>query len=258
MWSLLNNNIYCAEKEQLKVNQIHFEKLLCTKSKINNKGIKTPFFLKNKSYLRELARTRAAKINAINNLMNRKLKLVARTPSRYSREINTPKYCPAFDKLRFNFDRIERDRKIKSENFSFYSRFKERKPTYSTKNFLKKSEYEKHIRNNIARSTELQRFSLKLCTFKEFKTNLMKESSNFGEKNNGLNDTCFSDNIQNANSIEYPNCFNSESNFYSDYNNSLSSREIFNNKLKFKLDFMKDKYHDIKNINSKTIQYKFL
>ena len=44
MWSLLNNNIYCAEKEQLKVNQIHFEKLLCTKSKINNKGIKTPFF----------------------------------------------------------------------------------------------------------------------------------------------------------------------------------------------------------------------
>ena len=162
MWSLLNNNIYCAEKEQLKVNQIHFEKLLCTKSKINNKGIKTPFFLKNKSYIRELARTRAAKINAINNLMNRKLKLVARTPSRYSREINTPKYCPAFDKLRFNFDRIERDRKIKSENLSFYSRFKERKPTYSTKNFLKKSEYEKHIRSNIARSTELQRFSLKL------------------------------------------------------------------------------------------------
>ena len=84
---------------------------------------------------------------------------------------------------------------------------------------MKKSEYEKHIRNNIARSTELQRFSLKLCTFKEFKTNLMKESSNFGEKNNGLNDTCFSDNFQNANSIEYPNCFNSESNFYSDYNN---------------------------------------
>ena len=258
MWRLLNNNIYCAEMELLKTNQIHFEKLLCAKSKINTRAKKTPFFLINKSYLRELARTRNAEINSINNLMTKKFKFVKRNPSLYSREINTPKYCPAFDKLRFNFSKIERERQIYLENLSFYNRFKDRKPAYSTKNLLKKSEYEKHLRKNIARSTELQKFSLNLCTFRQFKENLMKDSPKFHEKINGLNETVFSDNLPNIISIENPNSFSMEINLNSDNINSISIKEICKNKSKFKLAHIREKFHDTKNINSKTIQYKFL
>lgn len=257
MWSLLNNNIYCAEKEQLKVNQIHFEKLLNTKARLNNKPSEIPFFLKNKSYLRELMRTRDSKINYINNMMNKKLEFVSKSPSRYSRFINSPKYCPALDKQRFNYARIERDREIASENKSMYKRFKEKKPTYSTKILLKKSENLEHIRNNISKGRHVQKFSLKLCTFREFKTNLMRESSKLRGKKIGLNETNLSNsNLYKANSLEFPNSFNNELNFSSDNNNTLSIRNICNKNSKIKLKYMKNKINNIKHLNSKQINFK--
>ena len=226
MWSLLNNNIYCAEKEKLKVNQIHFEKLLSSKSRIDNKPKEVPFFLKNKSYLRELIKTRDSKIKAINNLMNIKLKSVANSPSLYSKDINTPKYCPAFDIQKYNLARIERERKIKLENQSYYKRFKEKKPTYSTKNLLKKAEYQEHIKNNISRGRHIHKLSLKLCTFREFKSNLFEESSKIREKHKLLNETNLSNNFYKSNPLEYQNSFNNKLNFSSDNYNSLSIRNI--------------------------------
>lgn len=246
MWSLLNNNIYCAEKEQLRNNQIHFEKLLCTKARVNNKGNEMPFFLKNKSYLRELIRTRERTINVINNMMNKKLKSVAKSPSSYSKYISTPKYCPAFDRKRFNFSRVEQERKIYSENKSFYKRFMERKPTYSTKNLLKKSNYEQNIRNSISRGRYLQKFSLKLCTYREFKSNLMKMSSYLRDKIESLNDTCLSDNCLKTNSIEYSNSFNNDLYFSSNNNNSLSMNNFYNKKPKFKIQYDRKEINGIK------------
>ena len=257
MWSLLNNNIYCAEKEQLKVNQIHFEKLLNTKARLDNKPSEIPFFLKNKSYLKELIRTRDTKINYINNMMNKKLKFVSKSPSQYSSFINSPKYCPALDKQRFNFARIEREREIHSENISLYKRFKEKKPTYSTKIFLKKSENLERIKNNISKGRHIQKFSLKLCTFREFKTNLMRESSKLRGKMKSLNETSLSNNnLYNTKSLEYPNSFNNVLNFSSDNNNSLSIRNLGNKKSRIKLKYMKNKINNIKHLNSKQVNFK--
>ena len=175
MWSIINNNFICSEKELLRVNKIHLEKLLNMKSDLNTKGPVTPFFLKNKSYLREILRTRENKRNNDNNIIFKKLIFMSTSPSPYSK-YNIPKYCPAFDKQRFNFNKIEKELNIYNDNISFYKRFSARKSNYSTKKYLKKNNYENIIKHNISRRKFLPQVSLKMCTYRQFKSNLLKES----------------------------------------------------------------------------------
>ena len=180
MWSIINNNFICSEKELLRVNKIHLEKLIHTKSYINTKGPDTPFFLKNKSSLRELFRSRDMKRNYDNNIMFKKLIFMSTSPSPYSK-LNTPKYCPAFDRQRFNFDKVEREYNIYNDNISFYKRFSAKKSIYSTKNYLKKNDYENIIKHNISKSKFLPKVALKLCTYRQFKSNLLKQSNKIKE-----------------------------------------------------------------------------
>ena len=180
MWSIINNNFICSEKELFRVNKIHLEKLLNSKSNLNNKASETPYFLKNKSYLREIIRAKELKRNNDNNIMLKRLIFMATSPSPYSKS-NTPKYCPAFDKQRFNFGKIEREINIYNDNISFYKRFSKKKPYYSAKQFFIKNDYENIIKNNISRSKFLPKIALKLCTYRQFKSNLLKESNKIKE-----------------------------------------------------------------------------
>ena len=180
MWNTINNNFICSEKELLRVNKIHLEKLLNTKSELNSKASETPYFLKNKSYLREFIRARELKRNNDNNIMLKRLIFMATTPSPYSK-YNTPKYCPAFDKQRFNFDKIEREVNIYNDNISFYKRFSKKKSYYSAKRFFIKNDYENMIKHNISKSKFLPKIALKLCTYRQFKSNLLKESDRIKE-----------------------------------------------------------------------------
>ena len=179
MWSLINNNFICSELELFRVNKIHLEKLLNMKSSLNNKGPETPYFLKNKSYLRELIRSNELKRNYANNIIYKKLMHMANSPSPYSRS-NIPKYCPAFDKQRFNFDKIEREVNIYNDNVSFYKRFSAKKSTYSTYTF---NDFKKY---DISKSKFLPQIALKMCTYRQFKSNLLKESNKIKERNKNL------------------------------------------------------------------------
>ena len=180
MWSIINNNFICSEKELLRVNKIHLEKLLNMKSDLNTKGPVTPFFLKNKSYLREIHRTREYKRNNDNNIIFKKLIFMSTSPSPYSKH-NIPKYCPAFDKQRFNFNKIERELNIYNDNISFYKRFSAKKSNYSANKYFKKNDYENIIKHNISKSKFLPQVSLKMCTYRQFKSNLLKESNKIKE-----------------------------------------------------------------------------
>ena len=106
---------------------------------------------------------------------------MASTPSPYSK-CYKPKYCPAFDKQKFNFDKIEREYNIYNDNVSFFKRFSNRKTLYSAKNYFKKNDYENYIKCNISRSKFLPQIPLKLCTFRQFRKNLFKESGKIREK----------------------------------------------------------------------------
>ena len=258
MWNLLRNNYLCDEKELLRTSQIHLEKLLNTKSNISTKGPKTPLFLKNKSYLKELIRTKQRNIKINNNIMYNKLISVSNSPSIYSKFNNIPKYCPAFDKKKFNYKRIEREKNISYENRTFFDRFIKRRPTYSTKNFMRQSCYERYIRNNISRTKFLPNVSLKLCTFREFKSNLMKESDKMHDMNPYLNETKLNDHSNTT----MQNNFNNPIYFNSNINNSLSKTDLYNKMPSFKKKInnmkrsqsVKHKYNkiiDYKNINCK-------
>ena len=172
---MINNNFICSEKELFRVNKIHLRKLLNTKSELNNKEPKTPYFLKSKSYLKELIREKEKKRNDDNNMIYKKLKCITTTPSPYSK-CNIPKYCPAFDKKRFNFNKIESMINIYKDNISFFNRFSSKKSIYSANEYLKKNSYENYIKHNISRSRFLPKIPLKLCTYRQFKSNLIKES----------------------------------------------------------------------------------
>ena len=223
MWSLLFNNYPCNEKDILRTSQIHFEKLLKAKSIINNKVPKIPFFLKNKIYLKQFLKSNERTINIGNNIMYNKLFSAANCVSPYSKCKNIPKYCPAFDKRKYTYSRMERERTISCENQSFYKRFSRSKSTYPITYFLKKSKYEDYIRHNISRTRFLPKVTLKLCTFKEFKSNLMKETSKIKDNSQTLNETNISiiskpkDNSHNLNKTHQINSSN---------NNNLLKKDL--------------------------------
>ena len=245
MWNLLNNNYSCAEKETLKSYQKLFIRLLSAKSKINNKANETPFFLINKSSLKEFKRDEERKITKINNLLNTKIQHVMNSPSKYSQRVNSPKYCPALDKQRYNYSRIEKERNIFSENKSLFQRFTQRKPTYSTKNLLRKYDYEQYIKNNISKSKFLPKVPLKLRTFGNFKFNLIKESTNYYNNLENLNNTNISENSNNnrfRRNLDMENINLQNFSFCNDINNNncFSPKNFFKN-IRYKIDKINSK-----------------
>ena len=242
MWSLFINNYFCNEKDILRTSQIHFEKLLRTKSNINNKEPMIPLFLKNKLYLRQFLKAKERKISIGNNIMYNKLTSAASCCSPYSKCRNIPKYCPAFDKEKYCYSRVERERTISSQNQSFYERFSKRKSFYPITNFLKKSKYEEYIKNNISRTRYLPKVTLKLCTFKEFKSHLMKETSKIKENSLNLNET-------NISHISKSKVHNHK------LNNNLLKNDI-QKKPKYKLNNMK-RCQSVKHTNFHKIIYEY-
>ena len=257
MWNLLKNNFSCSEIEAFKENKIHLEKLISIKSNINNKANEVPLFLKNKTYLRELKRNKERNINLINNLMDNKLKSVSKSPSIYSKKLNNPKYCPAFDKRRFNFSKIERERQISTENKSFYKRFNERKATYSTKKLLKKSYFEDYLKSNISKKKFLPKINLQMCTFKEFKSHLFEQTQRLRKlKTKWLNETKLPDksrtiNVENSKSINNPLSLSLS------FNNNLRKKDIYEHLKDKKFNYLKNKAENVKHIKTKKRQFQF-
>ena len=247
MWNLLNNNYSCAEKETLKSYQKLFIRLLSAKSERNNKANETPFFLIIKSSLKEFKRDEERKITKINNLLNTKIQHVMNSPSKYSQRVNSPKYCPALDKQRYNYSRIEKERKIFSENKSLFQRFTQRKPTYSTKNLLRKYDYEQYIKNNISKSKFLPKVPLKLRTFGDFKSNLIKESSKYYNNFENLNNTNIS---ENSNNNPFRRNLDIENNNLQNFSfcNNINNNNCFSPK-----NFFKNIRYKISNMNPKLI-----
>ena len=254
MWNLIYNNYSCSEIETFKSYQKLFEKLLMVKSNINNKGKETPIFLKCKTSLKEQKKDEERRITKINNLLNTKIKSVMNSPSKYSKIFSSPKYCPAFDKQRFNFSRIELEKKINSENNSLLIRFIKRRPTYSTKNLLRKYNYEQYIKNNISKSKFLPKVSLNLRTFGDFKTNFIKDSINLFNKFENLNNTTLSE-INNNNPIKknlvYEKINKTNIPFNENNNSYLSVKESLNRIQKHLIKNISLKIDNINHINKK-------
>lgn len=175
MWNLKHLNLRCLQKERLYQHKIHLENLLSAKSNLKTKGPKCPSFLANQISLKDFLSIQAHKLNYDNLVLYKQLKFFS-SFSPYSKDNKKmiPRYCPALDKVRFNFDKIEREREINKENINFFNRFSSRKSKYEKKNYLKKNYYEQYLRDNINRNN-LPNPNLEFCTFDQFKNKLRKK-----------------------------------------------------------------------------------
>ena len=192
MWGLDGSNLLCSEKEMFRVHKIHLEKLLHMKPDLIIKSREIPYFMKNKLYLKEVNREKEMKQSHENLIMAQKLYFHSVSPSPYSKFKSIPSYCPAFDKRRYNFDKIEREKNINNQNLFLYKRFYEKKSYYPTKKLLQQNEYENYIKNNISRFQKHRPFNgLSLCTYRQFLEKLTKEAKKLNRlssaKNNSIN-----------------------------------------------------------------------
>lgn len=179
MWNLKPINLRLLKEERLYQHKIHLENLLSAKSNIKTKGPECPYFLKNKVSLKDLLTIQTKQLNYENFQLYKQLHFFS-SFSPYSKDCKKMSihYCPAFDKLRFNFDKKEREREICQENINFFNRFSERKSSYGKKNFMKKNYFENYLKDNINKNN-LPNPNLFFCTFNQFKKNLRKKGLEF-------------------------------------------------------------------------------
>ena len=170
MWRLRKNNLLVNEKDKLFVHKVHLERLLHAKTHIENKGPETPYFMKNKLSKKEINRVKEKKRCYENNIIFSRLLAINNAFSPYSK-INKPLYCPAFDKKRHNFDKIERERNICRQNKFIFERLINEKTFYPVKQILDMSDYENYLRGNLKKHFDNP--NINFATFDRFKKNIL-------------------------------------------------------------------------------------
>lgn len=178
MWNYLYNNRFCYEFDLLRSHREHLERLLLSKSNINNTGPSIPKFLSMKLSNKHKERVNKFKIAKDNMILFNKLCHYSNSKSPYSKDVLKPKNAMKnnFVKIR-DYKRLNIEKKIQYDNIKFYKRFSNEKTHYPLKNFLEKSNFEKYIRYNMHKNF-VKNPSLNFVTYDEFKTNLFNEIKN--------------------------------------------------------------------------------
>ena len=229
MWRFRKNNLLINEKDKLFVHKVHLERLLHAKTHIQNKGPEIPYFMKNKLSKKEIMRVKETKRCYENSIIFSRLMEINNALSPYS-QLNKPAYCPAFDKKKHNYDKLEKQKAIYKHNQFLFNRLISEKPFYPTQHLFEVNDYENYLRGNIKRQ-HIDNPNIKFVTFNQFKKNIIRNY-----------------NLQRCNSSKtfrpYPNYISRNDGFenekndnYNNYSNithvmlhNRSSNNIINNK----------------------------
>ena len=172
MWRFRKNNLLVNEKDKLFVHKVHLERLLHAKTHIQNKGPEIPYFMKNKLSKREILRVREKKRCYENSIIFSRLLEINNALSPYSKS-NQPVYCPAFDKKKHNFEKLEKQKAIYKHNQFLFNRLISEKPFYPTQRLFEISDFENYLRGNIRRQ-HIANPNIRFATFKQFKKNIVR------------------------------------------------------------------------------------
>ena len=172
MWRFRKNNLIINDKDNLFVHKVHLERLLYAKPHIQNKGPEIPYFMKYKLSQKELLKVKERKRCYENGIIFSRLLEIDKSASPYSVK-NQPAYCPAFDKKKHYFDKLEKLRDLTKENQFLYSRLVSERSYYPSKLHFNINDFEIYLRNNIKR-TRMDNPNIKFATFTEFRRNLSK------------------------------------------------------------------------------------
>ena len=174
MWNFQINNSQIDSKIRFRIHQHHLERLIQTKSKIDDKGMDIPNFLYYNLSKNKVKKDNITKINYENTIIYNRMLSIAEKNSPYSLIETHPIYCPAFDKKRFNFDKKVKKIQIEKLNKYYYSRFISVKPYYSTKKLLKQNDFYRYLEKGMKR-VDLFNPNLSFVSFNQFKNNIYKE-----------------------------------------------------------------------------------
>ena len=172
MWRFRKNNLIINDKDNLFVHKVHLERLLYAKPHIQNKGPEIPYFMKYKLSQKELLKVKERKRCYENGIIFSRLLEIDKSASPYSIK-NQPAYCPAFDKKKHYFDKLEKLRDLTKENQFLFSRLFSERSYYPSKLHFNINDFEIYLRNNIKR-TRMDNPNIKFATFTEFRRNLSK------------------------------------------------------------------------------------
>ena len=183
MWNFEISNSIVNEKTRFRIHKRHLERLIQTKTKIDDKGKPLPNFLLYNLSNNKVKKDIIDKINYENSIIYNRMLSIAEKNSPYSLYVTNPIYCPALDKKKFCFDKKEKKEEIEKLNKYFYSRFLSVKPYYSTKNLLKQNDFYKSLEKKM-KKVDLYNPNLSFVSYNTFKNNVSKEIKKLQNKRN--------------------------------------------------------------------------
>lgn len=175
MWSLLQSNRKCFEKNKETVQYLHLEQVLFSKPSIRNQEPFKPSFLSKRNPLHS---TFEEKFSAKNNndYMSKMLGNIIDKCSSYHPSKLKLKECPAYQEQGYNkkYEQLQ----VQSTNDRMKTRIKSAQTKYSNKVFTKEFERKEYFKKLISRKKEIKTHTKKLLspaellsTFKKFKIN---------------------------------------------------------------------------------------
>lgn len=176
MWNLNYSNSSCNNFEQFRAHKHHLEKLLSSKSIINNKhSSKSSTIIHFKPNKTQLNINSPKNIQYSNTILFKRINDISSKPSPYSRSILKPIYCPVFDKTSILWQKKKKRMMLMKENALLNKRFLNSKSFYSTKSFEIQNDFYRYLESNM--SQKVPNPNLYFKTFSTFKKKVSNDNS---------------------------------------------------------------------------------
>ena len=152
--------------ECLMVHKGHLERLAQARKVINTKKPKIPSFLLKGIRNQGIAKEREMKIQYENRVLFNRLYEINKHFSPYSKNLNIPSHCPAYELL--SYHRLKKNRIIKVENNKLYKRFNFAKPTLTADKLNQEYEYNQYLESNISQNKNRVNPNLAFVDYEKF------------------------------------------------------------------------------------------
>jgi hypothetical protein len=152
--------------ECLMVHKGHLERLAQARKVINTKKPKIPSFLLKGIRNQGIAKEREMKIQYENRVLFNRMYEINKHFSPYSKNLNIPSHCPAYELL--SYHRLKKNRIIKVENNKLYKRFNFSKPTLTADKLNQEYEYNQYLESNISQNKNRVNPNLAFVDYEKF------------------------------------------------------------------------------------------
>ena len=152
--------------ECLMVHKGHLERLAQARKVINTKKPKIPSFLLKGIRNQGIVKEREMKIQYENRVLFNRMYEINKHFSPYSKNLNIPSHCPAYELL--SYHRLKKNRIIKVENNKLYKRFNFAKPTLTADKLNQEYEYNQYLESNISQNKNRVNPNLAFVDYEKF------------------------------------------------------------------------------------------